>query len=359
MKYALWLSNVRGIGNQKIQYLLNKCSSSEEVYFTSQNALEKIYGIEEADVRNIIESKKNWNLEQEMVRLSEKGISFLSQEQEDYPKRLRCIIGAPYGIYYKGRLPDPKKKLAAIVGARGRSEYGSTVASELAKPLAEHEINIISGMARGIDSDGHIGCLQGDGTTYAVLGCGVDICYPYQNRYLYDQILEKGGIISEYPPGTMPRAPLFPPRNRIISAFSNYVIVVEARVKSGSLITADFAMEQGKEVYAVPGRVKDPLSQGCNYLIHEGAGVVLSAEELLKDWNVLGEEVCTQLDFKQSLMNEKELEIYTLLDFKPTGLGALIEKCPMSLEELLMVLQSMQKNGFIKETIPNYYCKIV
>lgn len=359
MKYALWLTNVKGIGNQKIQYLMNKCRNAEEVYFSSSESLAKIYGIEETDVHMIMESKKHWNLEKEFIQLSEKGINFLSQEQKDYPERLRSIIGAPYAIYYKGRLPDPKKKMAAIVGARGRSEYGSTVARELAKSLAEHGIDIISGMARGIDADGHIGTLEGNGTTYAVLGCGVDICYPYQNRYLYDQILEKGGIISEYPPGTMPRAPLFPPRNRIISAFSNYVIVVEARVKSGSLITADFAMEQGKEVYAVPGRTKDPLSQGCNYLIHEGAGVVLNAEELLKDWNVLGKSECIQLDFKQSLMSPKELEIYTLLDFRPTGLGTLIEKCPMNLEELLNVLRNMQKNGFIKETIPNYYCKIV
>lgn len=359
MKYALWLTNVRGIGSQKIQYLLRQCHSAEEVYFTGREALGKIYGIEEADVHNLIESQKTWNLEKELMQLNEKGISFVSQEQESYPERLRCIIGAPFAIYYKGRLPDPDRKMAAIVGARGRSEYGSTVARELAKTLAEHDIGIISGMARGIDSDGHIGALQGDGSTYAVLGCGVDICYPYQNRYLYDQILEKGGIISEYPPGTMPRAQLFPQRNRIISAFSNYVIVVEARVKSGSLITADYAMEQGKEVYAVPGRTKDPLSQGCNQLIHEGAGVVLGAEELLRDWDVIGDTSCTQMDFRQSLMSEKEVCIYSLLDFQPTGLGTLIEKSPMGLEELLTVLHSLQNNGFIKEIIPNYYCKIV
>lgn len=357
MKYALWLSNVPGITNGKIHHLLESCSCARELYGLSDQQLYNIEGMDAKDIESLVESRKNWNLEKAWNDLCEKGVSFVSIEQEGYPKRLRNIIDPPYALYYKGKLPDPNKKSVAIVGARGRSQYGSTAASQLAGELAGQGIEVISGLARGIDSDGHMGALNAGGSTYGVLGCGVDICYPRQNRYLYDKICEKGGVISEYPLGSEAIAWHFPERNRIISGLSDVVVVIEARKKSGSLITADHAMEQGKDVYALPGRIFDSLSEGCNHLISQGAGIITNISEFAKGLGNSGDFSFRQTDFKKFLLEKDELLVYSLLDFAPTGIGTLVEKSGFSLMELLSILERTEQKGFIKEMIPNYYVR--
>lgn len=174
----------------------------------------------------------------------------------DYPKRLRNINNPPKVLYVRGNLPDPNKKAVAIVGARATSDYGSTLSKTIAKILALNDVEIISGLAIGIDTNSHIGAIEAEKPTYAILGCGVDICYPSYNQNVYEKILDDGGgIISEQPIGTPPLPPFFPARNRIISGLADAVIVVEAKEKSGSLITADFALDQGKTIFACPGRV--------------------------------------------------------------------------------------------------------
>lgn len=358
MKYELWLANIKGIGNQKIRYLLDAAGSAEELYFSDESVLNQIYGITDADVRNIMESRKAWNLEKEVEALYEKGLSFVSMEQKNYPGRLRNIQSAPYALYYRGHLPDEKKKAVAIVGARGRSAYGSSVARELARELAKRDAVVISGLARGIDSDGHAGSLEEKGETFAVLGCGADICYPAQNRYLYEKIVEKGGIISEYPPKTPAKAAFFPARNRIISGLCDCVVVIEARKKSGSLITADYAMEQGKEVYAVPGRIRDSLSQGCNQLIRQGAGVFTGVQDFLEEWQFCRPAECRQLDFKLALLDREERFLFGYLDYNPTGIGSLTDRCGLSVPVVLELLERLCEKGFAKEIVPNYYVKI-
>lgn len=358
MKYELWLANIKGIGNQKIRYLLDAAGSAEELYFSDEAVLNQIYGITDADIRNIMESRKVWNLEKEMEALYEKGLSFVSMEQKNYPGRLRNIQSAPYALYYRGHLPDEKKKAVAIVGARGRSAYGSSVARELARELAKRDAVVVSGLARGIDSDGHAGSLEEEGETFAVLGCGADICYPAQNRYLYEKIVENGGIISEYPPQTPAKAAFFPARNRIISGLCDCVVVVEARKKSGSLITADYAMEQGKEVYAVPGRIRDSLSQGCNQLIRQGAGVFTGVQDFLEEWQFCRTAECRQLDFKLELLDREERFLFGYLDYNPTGIGSLADRSGLSVPVVLELLERLCEKGFAKEIVPNYYVKI-
>ena len=169
-----------------------------------------------------------------------------------------------------------------MIGARECSEYGIYVAKNFAKELGAHGIPVISGMARGIDSISQEAALQGGGRTYAVLGCGVDICYPKSSRRLYEQILERGGILSTFPPGTEPIKRLFPERNRIVSGLADVILVVEARQKSGTFITVDMALEQGREVYAIPGRLTDRLSDGCNLLLQQGALIAVSPKDLLQ-----------------------------------------------------------------------------
>lgn len=357
MKYAYWLHNIPGIGNGKIRHMLEEAVRAEEIYHMPLPQLKKVHGLTEEDIKAIHKSQKKWDIDKEWFRLMEQGIGFVSLEQTEFPEKVRHIPNPPYALYYVGKLPDENRKAVAIVGARTRSAYGSQIATELAKKLARNGIQVISGLARGIDRDAHQGALEGGGDTYAVLGCGVNICYPRENRFLYNKMIETGGIISEYLPGTPPLAQQFPARNRIIAGLCNCVVVVEAKEKSGSLITADYAMEQGRDVYAVPGRISDTLSQGCNRLIKQGAGALISMEDFLSDLEILSEINYTQMDFRKNLLEKDESLVYSLTDFRPTGVATLVEKTGISLSRLLEILEKLESLGLIKETFTNYYIR--
>ena len=359
MKYAYWLANIPGITPVKIHCLQEVIGCAAEIYETNWSQLKKIDGITEEDAKNIHMRRKEWELEKEWFALMEKGIGFVSIEQSEFPEKLKYIPNAPYALYYIGRLPEEGRKSIAIVGARARSAYGSEMTQRLAKALSEHGVQVISGLAKGIDGDAHRGALEGDGDTFGVLGCGVDICYPKGHEYLYQKIVEKGGIISEYSPGTMPAPWQFPARNRIISGLSDCVVVMEAREKSGSLITADFAVEQGRDVYALPGRVNDTLSQGCNQLIKQGAGIVKSVEDFLADLDILTECSYTQIDFRKKLLEKDERLVYSLTDFRPIGVSTLMEKTDISISRMLEILEHLESLGLIKETFTNYYVRTI
>lgn len=213
----------------------------------------------------------------------EAGIRMVERGERDYPARLLEIPDPPERLYVLGKLPEEKVPSVAIIGARECSEYGNYVAARLGKCMGRNGIQVVSGMARGIDGIGQTAALDAGGSSFAVLGSGVDVCYPARNRRLYERLRERGGVLSEYPPGTPALSRNFPPRNRIVSGLADAVVVVEAREKSGTLITVDMALEQGKEVYAVPGRVTDALSSGCNRLVKLGAAVLLDPEELAEE----------------------------------------------------------------------------
>lgn len=200
----------------------------------------------------------------------------------DYPERLRTIPHSPSKLYVRGELPDNDKPSVAIIGARDCSSYGRDMAKWFGIELARAGVQIISGMARGIDGISQSAALKAGGKSFAVLGCGIDVCYPTENRYIYDALFDCGGIISEFPPGTQPLARNFPSRNRIISGLADIILVVEAREKSGTLITVDYALSQGKDVFAIPGRLGDQRSAGCNALIHMGAFMALSPGDILE-----------------------------------------------------------------------------
>ena len=357
MKYAYWLHNIPGFGNAKIRQLYEDIHCAEELYHMSLPDLKRLQGFTEEEIKTIHKSQKKWNVDKEWFRLMEQGIGFVSLEQPEFPEKVRHIHNPPYALYYVGKLPDENRKTVAIVGARTRSAYGSQIATELGKVLAQNGVQVISGMARGIDRDAHQGAIEGGGDTYAVLGCGVDICYPKENRFLYQKMIETGGVISEYPPGTQPVSRQFPARNRIIAGLCNCVVVVEAKEKSGSLITADFAMEEGRDIYAVPGRICDTLSQGCNRLIKQGAGALISVEDFLSDLEVLSEINYTQMDFRKNLLEKDERLVYSLTDFRPTGVSTLVEKTGISISRLLEIIEKLESLGLIKETFTNYYIR--
>ena len=221
--------------------------------------------------------------------LEKAGIRFSCILEQGFPEKLRQIPDPPFGIYYRGGLPENGRPAAAVIGARLASGYGRDQARRFSQKIASRGITVISGMARGIDGIAQRAALDEGGKSFAVLGCGVDICYPDENRDLYDRLLQEGGVISEYPPGTFPKAGLFPQRNRIISGLADLVLVIEARKKSGTLITVDMALEQGREVFALPGRVCDSLSDGCNRLIRQGAAPATCPEDILEFFFGTGE----------------------------------------------------------------------
>lgn len=349
-KYAYWLANISGVGIKTTHQLYKYCDNAREIYELGPGQLLHIHNLTEKTADLIVQSKKNWDVDDQWEQFLERGIQFYSMENQKYPKKLRHIYDMPYAIYVIGELPDEKEKSAAIVGARNCSPYGKKAAQEFGKKLAEAGVNLISGMARGIDSMGHRGALLAGGRTYAVLGCGVNIVYPPENWELYEQIAKHGGILSEYPPDMAPQPGFFPMRNRIISALSDVVIIIEAKEKSGSLITADYALDQGKDVFALPGSIYDSLSAGCNRLIKQGAGILLSPQDLL-------EELSLSESKKQVLLEKEELLVYSLLDFCPTGIGTLAEKTSIPLGSLLLLLESLVQKGFIKEEVPNFFTR--
>lgn len=354
--YAYWLANISGIGNRTIAKLLAQTDSAEELYRLSEKQTKMLKGLKEKDRHALLESKhKYW--EKEYEEMLARGISFVSLEDGNYPKRLRKIEDAPFGLYIKGTLPNEAPKTVAVVGARRCSAYGRAVAKRLGKAFADNGVQVISGMADGIDAAGHWGALEGKGTTIAVLGCGVDVCYPAANRALYEEIIKNGAVLSEYPPKTAPLAGYFPARNRIIAGLCDVVIVVEAKKRSGSLITADLALEQGKDIYAVPGRIFDELSDGCNMLIYQGAGIISDIENLLAELEVSLPTVEQPESFAKLSLEKEERLVYSCVDLRPKSLEELLQLTGCPLPQLIDVLACLVRKGFITEIFKNRYIR--
>lgn len=287
---------------------------------------------------------------------SEYKIQYYARHEEHFPEKLRYLADVPKGIYVKGQLPDPAKPSVAIVGARVCSDYGKTQAYEIAKYLSSHGVQVISGLARGVDGYAHQGALDGGTPTFAVLGCGLDICYPRQHISLWTQIQKsQGGILSEYPLCTPPLKAYFPQRNRIISALADLVLIIEAKKQSGSLITADCALEQGKTVYALPGRIWDELSYGCNYLIAQGAGILYSPECILEELHI-DKKRAKEEKINFGLASEMKL-VYSVLGFEPKKLDDLSKELQIPLEKLSESLLQLELEGLIKQVRMNYYRK--
>ncbi|SCY08775.1 DNA-processing protein DprA [Butyrivibrio sp. INlla14] len=279
-EYAHWLFNVPGLGNRSIDKLLCSGMNCKEIYEADVKEFKGI--LTPARIKSLENSKRSWDFELEAKKLKDKGISFIPRIDKRFPEKLKNIPDPPFAIYVKGNLPDPEKPSVAIIGARLCSDYGRQMARTFGRGLALAGVQVISGMARGIDGISQKAAIEAGGNSYGIVGCGADYIYPPENKPIYEQLCLSGGVISEYPPGTEPKANFFPMRNRIISGLADIVLVIEAREKSGTQITVDTALEQGREVLAVPGRVTDRLSDGCNLLISQGAGVAISVSDVLE-----------------------------------------------------------------------------
>ncbi len=280
-KYWIWLSLIKNLGSRRKQKLLEIYKTPDKIYKLEKKELLRIKGIGESLVNSILDKNIRKNLENYVIYMKRNNIDIISIEDEEYPNLLKQIYDPPISLYIKGNKDILNDSSIAIVGCREASDYGKKVAKYFAYNLANQNINIISGLAKGVDSYAHIGVLSTCGRTIAVVGNGLDTVYPAENKYLFKKILEnRGAIISEYPPGIKAEKMNFPARNRIISGMSKGVIVIEAKEKSGTLITVDFALEQGRDVYVVPGNINSINSVGTNELIKQGAKMVTTYKEI-------------------------------------------------------------------------------
>lgn len=296
-------------------------------------------------------------------RAKQKGIRMVCRESENYPGRLKNISLPPFMLYYYGELPKDSKPCLAVVGARNCSVYGEEIASGFARTLSKAGICIISGMARGIDGAAQRAAVKEAGGSYGVLGNGVDVCYPRENRILYEELKSRGCVLSEELPGTEPMSWNFPKRNRIISGLSDAVFVVEARENSGSLITVSYALEQGKEIYAVPGRIYEKLTEGTNRLIQEGAYLVREPEDILQGFSEkigLMSQECPQKNksFEKKpkfLLASREKIVYACLSLRPKHMEELQEETGIPFPELSGLLFDMEMKHYIKQPLKNYF----
>lgn len=291
--YAYWLM-CAPIGDATKSRLLLRFGRPSGVFEASEKALmdSTLSNGKKERWFAYIKERKEENAKREYEELQTKGILFYPEYHPHYPVKLLSIPARPFGIFVKGKLPDVRQRSLAIVGARDCSEYGQYVARHFAEKMAQNGVAVISGLARGIDGIAQRAAMEAGGESFGVLGCGADICYPKSNEKLYRMCMERGGILSTYLPGTPPTPNLFPPRNRIISGLSDGILIIEAREKSGTIITADLALEQGKDVFVIPGRVTDRLSDGCNSLIRQGASLIQSPEQLLEELHIGYGKVC-------------------------------------------------------------------
>lgn len=275
-----FLACINGVGAVTIGKLIEYYGSASDVFELKEEALLRDPVLSEKQKMAFRRLKRSWIPEREWEKLKEKGIRIADCMDQEYPENLKNIPDKPYLLYYKGKLPSGQMPGVAIIGARMCSEYGKGVAWEYSAGLVRQGIQIISGMASGIDGIAQRSALEHEGRSFGVLGCGVDVCYPSSNRLLYEKLQKNGGILSEFVPGEQPEAGHFPMRNRIISGLADVLLVIEAKEKSGTRITVNMALEQGREIFAVPGRITDELSRGCHLMIRDGAGMALSVEEV-------------------------------------------------------------------------------
>ena len=307
-------------------------------------------------LKRVIESRKMIDPKREYERLLKENIHFLSIESDDYPNRLRDLKDAPPFIFYKGKLPKEKEATISVVGARECSVYGMNVATRLGELIASYKVSLISGMARGIDSISQLSAVNAGGYSLAVLGGGVEHIYPRESRILYERLCEDGGVMSEIYPSVQPMKAFFAQRNRLISGMSDCVCVVEAKEKSGTLITVDCALEQGREVFAVPGRISDITSFGTNELINQGAGMITDIDGFMEEFtrrfcvpmsqaSINNEETDTKL---LKNLNKNEIRIIKAIDENSFTPEQLSETLLLPAYEILSLCISLTGKAFLK-----------
>lgn len=345
-KFWIGFNLVRGIGAVRFQQILNYFSDLSIAWEAPAEAFREA-GLPERALKNLIRLRQETDLDRLYDSLREQQVTVLTLQDEAYPKLLREIDQSPPVLYIRGALTPADEFSVAVVGTRRLTPYGQQIARDASLYLAGHGLTVVSGLARGVDALAHQNALKAGGRTIAVLGSGVDVIYPPEHRMLAEAIIENGAIVSDYPMGTQPEGVNFPPRNRIISGLTLGTIVVEAGERSGALITADFAVEQGRDVFAVPGNVLSPMSKGTNRLIQKGAFAMVSPQDVL-DVLDLGQVDDYKLARQTLPADTTEAKILQALDFEPIHVDELSNSIGMPVEKVSAALTMMELKGMVQ-----------
>jgi DNA processing protein len=353
LRYWIAFNLLPDIGPVLARRLVSAFGEPENIFNMDLYELMKIEDIGEERARQIIGFREWDRVDKEMEGIKKNNVRLVTIKDEQYPAGLRQLNDAPIVLYTKGEMEGLDKYAVAMVGSRNPTYYGSQVAEGMSYELAMKGLTIVSGMARGIDTASHRGALKADGRTIAVLGSGIDVPYPRENKRLMDEIASSGAVISEFPMGTLPEKGNFPRRNRLISALSLGVIVVEATIDSGSLITVGYALEQGKEVFAVPGNITSRKSKGTNDLIKRGARLIECADEVVEELRpqLIGIMKEDKARDKRLLprMTEEERAILQHLGHEPKHIDDIIRESSVSVNKALSLLLSLELKGVIKQ----------
>ena len=364
---SIALSSLPGIGGATYCKLLNHFGKADKIFSASRNELQAVPEIH-SDAIHSIQGLENWNdAEATIGRVQELGAKIIPWQDPDYPRNLREIHDPPPLLYVKGDLHPEDRLALSVVGSRFPTEYGIMVVEMVTRELTHRGFTIVSGLARGIDALSHETALKAGGRTLAVLGSGIDVIYPKENSKIYSEICQHGAVLTEFPPETPPAAENFPRRNRIISGLGLGIIVIEASVHSGSLITASLALEQGREVFAVPGRITSPRSGGTNQLIREGAKLVTRADDIIEEiFPSLDSELLAQVipsrkngsaPRSMPAFAPDEEKIFNLLSEDPLSFDQIISQTGLSFGEISEGLLNLELKGIIHRLPGQQYCR--
>ena len=347
---------VKGIGAVRFKALLDYFGDARTAWQASPQALQAA-GLSPKLVKNLLKIRSQVSLELVWERMQTQGINILTWEDENYPRRLKDIDQPPPVLYLRGDLTPGDEWAVAIVGTRRITSYGRQVTEEVASTLARNGVTVVSGLARGVDAVAHQAALNAGGRTLAVLGNGVDRIYPPENRRLAEQIISQGALISDYPLGTPPAGTNFPPRNRIISGLALAVVVVEAGLDSGALITSTFAAEQGRDVFAVPGSILAHQSKGTNRLIQDGAHPLLDPQEILE---VLNLTMVTEHRSARLVLptDSTEAQLLQILSSEPLHVDDIHAKTDMPIEKVSATLAMMELKGMVRQVGGMHYVAV-
>ncbi len=342
------LNLILDIGSVRLKRLLDYFYTPENILKASREELTRILGIADK-IADKIRALKKEDLDNELNLAGKQGIKIISYKDDDYPENLKQIIDPPIILYIKGELKKEDKFSLGVVGSRRASFYGLSSSEKFAYDLASKGLTIVSGMARGIDTYAHQGALKAGGRTLAVIGSGFNQIYPSENKRLALEIAKSGAVISEFPINTQPLRQNFPRRNRVISGLSLGVLVVEAARNSGALITADFALEQGRDVFALPGKIDAVNSSGTNELIKQGAKLVCAANDILEELNIVFINEKSDSERKPLSLTEKEILLYDLLSSYPICLDEILENADMDMAEAAHLLLKLELRKLIRQ----------
>jgi DNA processing protein len=348
----LALKMIPNLGNITYKRLLDSFGDPANVFTADLKDLVEVEGLRVETAKRIVARAWEGDPDEELRGLRKIGVRLINILDPSYPKDLREIHDPPPLLYLKGNNIPSNHTMVGVIGSRNPSHYGLKITEEICQGLAIRKIAVVSGMARGIDSAAHWGCLTGRGFTVAVLGSGIDIIYPESNRRLFDHIVERGSVITEFPLGTPPEPRNFPIRNRIISGLSKGVVVVEASKRSGSLITASLALEQGREVLAVPGSIESFKSTGTHLLIKQGARLVENADDILEELGLnypYASQVTTKKKIALPPLDEDERRVYEILGNYPIHIDQIVRNSEMDAAWVASILTRLELKGVIKQ----------